>query len=345
MHLSRSMLAVRRLLDDGQEHTGAELARRLGLSRSTVSRCLRQAREWGYAIDRPAGRGFRLAGVPDLPLPWEIALRLGERGASRLILFYPVVGSTNDVARTLAHRRGAPSGTLVVADRQTRGRGRQGRPWHSPPGGLYLSVVERPRFPSSRAPVLSLAAALAAAVAVEAGCGVRVGVKWPNDLVVGDRKLGGILAELEAQGRRIRWVVFGIGVNIAPPWPAGEPPDSGAPCGERPPGPGAGALAPVSLAELGCRAPRAALAAGVVRELEANLRRLEAEGPRAARQLLEAVEARLVWKGRSVRVKTGSETVEGVLLGLDASGALVVQEASGRSRTVFAGDVSLRPAA
>lgn len=131
------------------------------------------------------------------------------------IRYYPRIGSTNTRAKQLAER-GAPDGTVVLADAQSAGRGRQGRPWHSPPGkGLYFSVLLRPpRLEPAALAALPLVAAVSAAGQLRAVTGTPVAVKWPNDLLVDCRKIGGILAEARASGRDLRYAVLGIGLNI-----------------------------------------------------------------------------------------------------------------------------------
>ena len=157
---------------------------------------------------------------PSHPLPEELAAAL-EGARDRLGIFegrvryFPTVGSTNDVAMAMAASAGA-EGIVVIADRQTSGRGRLGRSWYSPPaGGLYVSVVLTPARartdPGRATTLLTLTAGVALAGAVEAVCGLRADVKWPNDLYVGRRKLGGILAEAADPH-----VVVGYGINTSP---------------------------------------------------------------------------------------------------------------------------------
>ena len=155
-------------------------------------------------------------------LPDDVATAI-EAAASRLggfanLRFAPEVTSTNDLALMLA-TAGASTGTAVLADCQTAGRGRRGRTWFSPPGaGLYLSVVIRPAGSGSTVPLVTLAAGVAAAHAILAATGLQVELKWPNDLVVGRpwRKLGGILCEASGAGGAIDGVVVGIGLNLLP---------------------------------------------------------------------------------------------------------------------------------
>jgi BirA family biotin operon repressor/biotin-[acetyl-CoA-carboxylase] ligase len=122
------------------------------------------------------------------------------------------VGSTNDVAQTLAEQ-GFPEGTLVGSEMQTAGRGRHGREWASPPGaGLYVSVILRPT--GGVAPLLTLAAGVAAAEGIREATGLAVSLKWPNDVYVGSRKLAGILAEAGTSESGLNYVVLGIGINV-----------------------------------------------------------------------------------------------------------------------------------
>jgi len=129
------------------------------------------------------------------------------------------VGSTQDLIHELA-ARGEPAGTAVLATEQTEGRGRRGRTWHSPQGGLWLSVLCRPEA-APAIEVLSLRVAVAVARAVEARvASLALALKWPNDLILNDRKVGGILCEARWQGERPAWVAVGIGLNLANPIPA-----------------------------------------------------------------------------------------------------------------------------
>jgi len=129
------------------------------------------------------------------------------------ILHHNIIGSTNTEAKTLAEK-GCPEWTVVVANEQTSGRGRTGKHWHSPPGGLWLSVVLRPNIPIPSLPLIQFYAANSARRFLERTIGERIGVKWPNDLILGGLKLGGILVEARLVGRRIDFAVVGVGINL-----------------------------------------------------------------------------------------------------------------------------------
>ncbi|MBE3597331.1 MAG: biotin--[acetyl-CoA-carboxylase] ligase [Limnochordaceae bacterium] len=326
---SAPMVALRRALQPGRPISGQSLARSLGVSRTAVWKMLEDLRAWGYRIDAAPRRGYRLVSAPDLPLPWEVAMALPPSLAGLPVHFFPVVGSTNDEARRLAEA-GGPAGTVVVADRQTSGRGRRGRTWVSPPGGLYFSVLVRPQLEPRHVSLLSLASAVAVTRAVQSalpGAGARV--KWPNDVIAGGRKLAGILAELSADQETVRFAVIGIGINVETP--------------ELDPAPAAGGLPPIGLRQLGWTQPRAEVLGRVLAALHRLLGGFEPRQLPAAALVAEA-SSLLAWKGEEVEVQTPSGSWRGRLAGLAGDGALVLERAGGVRQRLYAGDVTLREA-
>ncbi|MBE0416685.1 MAG: biotin--[acetyl-CoA-carboxylase] ligase [Coriobacteriia bacterium] len=191
--------------------SGEDLARRLGISRVAVGKHVAALREAGYQVEAVPGRGYALTGVPDAPLPAEVRRYLQSALWERLE-GGGVTGSTNADAAALA-RAGAPHGTAVLASRQTAGRGRLGRSWESPTGGVYVSAVLRPPFPPAALTGLPLAVAVGVAGAL-ARFGIEAGVKWPNDLRLDHGKLAGVLLEMSAEADRTAWVVVGVGLNV-----------------------------------------------------------------------------------------------------------------------------------
>lgn len=334
------MLALRTLLEEGRFVSGEEMARHLNVSRSAVWKHLGRLRALGYRLEASPRRGYRLAGVPDTPFPWEIALHLPGHLRTMPIVYRPATSSTNDDARRLAEE-GSPAPALVVAEEQTAGRGRLGRRWHSPPGGVYCSALLRPRLMPRQAPLVALGAALAVAFVLRRHASVDARIKWPNDVVAGRGKLAGVLAELFADQQAVRHVVVGIGINVHPPLAGtslrnargetGAPPGSAAP------------LPPVSLEEMGITMPRARLVALVVTALIDTVAALES-GEAGAGQVVRELEQILAWRGERVDVLTASGVLAGTLVGLDPSGALrIASPHNGTERLILAGDVSLRP--
>ncbi|WP_276250409.1 biotin--[acetyl-CoA-carboxylase] ligase [Haloarcula rara] len=189
--------------------SGPEIASRLDVSRAAVWKHVEALREAGFTITSEDD-GYRLAGVPDFGGP-AVAYELD---APFEIEYHDAIPSTNARARELADE--GATDVVVLADEQTGGRGRLDRTWHSPSGGIWLSVLFRPDVPMAATPVFTLAAAVAVTRAVREA-GVEAVIKWPNDVLVEvdgeERKLVGILTEMEGEADRVSWVVVGIGIN------------------------------------------------------------------------------------------------------------------------------------
>jgi len=235
--------------------------------------------------------------------------------------FAPVTESTNSDAMAAA-RKGAPHGSVWVADEQTAGRGRGDHRWHSAAGeGLYESALLRPSFPAARLPLVPLAAGLAAAEAIGSVTGLAVDLRWPNDLLIGPRKTGGILVESQSgSGSLPHAVVVGIGVNVHQ---RGFAPDL--------------ATAATSLdLETGTRVSRQVVLIALLRSLEREMAALADDA--AMEQVPARVEQHSTWvRGRRVEVH-GPQACSGTTAGLDASGFLQVTTADGLL-TVYTGGI------
>lgn len=289
--------------------SGNELCAALGVSRVAVWKHIQSLIELGYEIE--AGpRGYRLAASPDCAYPWEFP------GREERIVHREEVGSTMDLARELA-RQGCPAFTAVVAERQTAGRGRLRRPWVSEEGGLYVTIVMRPRIPVLFSPRVNFLVSSTLVTLLRRDFGVEAGVKWPNDILVDGRKLCGLLSEMEAEGEEIAFVNVGIGLNVN-----NEPPRI------RPPA--------VSLAQLlGRKISRKEILARLLDDLEKEASAAPWEG------VIERWKKHAVTLGKQVRVSTGKEEIRGLARDIDPFGALLVEEPGGRLRTVLHGDCFL----
>jgi len=193
--------------------SGEEISRKLAISRTAIWKHIRALRAEGYRIEARSRLGYRLLAEPGLVVPEAVQTGLETAFCGRNYLYHATLSSTNDHAKEWA-RRGAPEGTTVVAEEQSGGRGRLGRNWVSPRGGLWFSVVLRPPLPSARAPEAVFVAAVAGVDALAAYPGIQVGLKWPNDFVWRGLKLGGILTEVTGELDRINHLVVGIGLNV-----------------------------------------------------------------------------------------------------------------------------------
>lgn len=203
--------------------SGEELSGRLGRSRTAVWKGVEALRRCGYEIDSATNRGYRLISCPDLYSPEEIAAGLETEEIGRKVYCYDSVDSTNEEAKRQA-LRGAPNGSLFIAEQQTGGKGRLGRNWQSPSGtGIWFSVLLRPgalpggvRLPLQIAATTLLAGeAVCAAICARsrAGSASQAQIKWPNDVLIGTKKVCGILTEMSAEIERVEFVVVGIGIN------------------------------------------------------------------------------------------------------------------------------------
>ena len=207
----------RALQESGDYLSGQELSRTLGISRAAVWKAVEALRRQGYDIEARTGRGYRLIGAPDL-LSRETVEQYLHRTRENLHVL-ETVDSTNSFCRRLA-LEGTPDGTAVLADCQTAGRGRRGRSFQSPAGkGLFFSVLWRPDCAPEELLPLTALSAVAVCRAIQRVTGVRPQIKWPNDLVLGGRKLAGILTEMSLEGEsgHVSHVVVGIGINLAQP--------------------------------------------------------------------------------------------------------------------------------
>jgi BirA family biotin operon repressor/biotin-[acetyl-CoA-carboxylase] ligase len=247
---------------------------------------------------------------PAFDLPALEAALADTRYAGKLH-YTPITDSTNTDALN-AGRAGAPGGSVYFADEQLLGRGRGNHGWHSPPGaGLYVSVLLRPKWAARRMPLLPLAAGLAAAAAVGAVAGLTIDVRWPNDLLIGPRKLGGILVEAKTEGDRVAFAVVGIGINVhqAAFDPALSTPGT-------------------SLAlETNRFVTRQALLVELLLRLAEET--LALFDPAAAESIPARVEAASTWvRGKRVEVH-GPHACIGITEGLDAHGFLLVRTSRG----------------
>ncbi len=185
--------------------SGPALADALDVSRAAVWKHVEALREAGFDIES-TDEGYSLSGVPEFGGP---AVEYGL-DAPFEVEYHDAIPSTNDRARELAGE--GTEDVVVLADEQTGGKGRLDRGWASPSGGVWLSILVRPDVPPAHAPLFTLAAAVATTRAAREA-GVEATIKWPNDVLVGDRKLAGILTEMEGEADRISWLVVGVGVN------------------------------------------------------------------------------------------------------------------------------------
>jgi len=200
----------------GSPVSGSVLAKELGVTRVAVWKTVQALVEAGYSIET-GETGYLLdpKNEKDFLYPWEF----GEK--EWLFYHYKSTGSTMDRARDLA-LNGTAGGTVITAEKQSAGRGRYGRTWVSRQGGLFFSVLERPRLAIADYTLLSLVMQIAVARSVTFFCGKKAHLRWPNDVYVNGRKIAGITTEISGEGDLISWMSGGVGVNVNNPTPSGK---------------------------------------------------------------------------------------------------------------------------
>jgi len=216
MSTKEQVLAI--LMRAGDSVSGEALAKEIGVTRSAVWKAISQLREEGHAIEAVTNRGYRLGEGSDVVSEAGVRRWLTAKELGQAMEIHSVIDSTNTRAKALA-AQGAPHGTLVCARSQTGGRGRFGRHFHSPDaGGIYMSLILRPKLPAEKAVLITSMTAVAVARAIERLAEVDVQIKWVNDLYIEGRKVCGILCEagMDFESGQLEYAVVGIGVNTAP---------------------------------------------------------------------------------------------------------------------------------
>jgi len=304
--------------------SGEEVSQKLGISRQALWKHIEKLREAGYAIEAVPHLGYKLLQVPDKMLVSEIKWNLKTKVIGAEIHFYESVGSTNNVAYKLAEQ-GAREGTIAIANEQTKGKGRLGRSWVSlAEDGIYLSCILRPDILPNEVSKITLAAAVGVVKAVREFSGLEALIRWPNDILISDRKTAGILTELKGESDRIDFVILGIGINVNTPrrvLPAGG----------------------TSLKEESKSSAdfsRVELVKTLLKALEAEYVKFGKTGFSSVRNELKSYSCAL---GRYVSVTAlGTSTkFSGKAVDINENGALVVRLDDGSQRTFLSGDVTL----
>lgn len=311
----------------GQEGycSGEEMSRRLGVSRAAVWKAIAALRQEGYEISSAPNRGYQLQNSPDRVSAGELQGALAGRVVGRELLCLDTVDSTNNEVKRRAVE-GAPEGLTVLAGQQTGGRGRRGRVFVSPPGGLYVSVLLRPDTGMRELMWLTAWSGVALCDGIERCCGIRPGIKWTNDIILDGRKVCGILTELGMEGESAcsQYVVVGAGINVTQT--------------EADFGPEVAPVA-ISLAQKLEHPPRRAeLAAAVLTALD----EMRAAFPHEKERYLEQYRRDCLTVGREVRLLRGDRVEEAIAEEIDEDFQLVVRFPDGRRETVYAGEVSVR---
>lgn len=322
---------LRALREAGGEYLSGEmLCKKFGVSRQAVWKNISTLKEMGYSIESVNGLGYRLESSPDIFYGPDMQSRLPEECLCREVACFDELDSTNTRAKQLAEI-GAREGLLVMAERQTAGKGRRGRGWESEAGvNVYMTLLLRPELPPSKMTGLTLLAALAITRGIREVCGVQAEIKWPNDVVLSGKKICGILTEMSSEENFIHYVVVGIGININ----EREFPDN------------IKDKATSLYMELKEPMDRCQLSAAVVSALCEYYKRFQSEGDLSF--VVEEYNRVMANMNQQVRVyydmvesAREGDTEEGIARGIDSDGALLV-EINGRLKRIISGEVSVR---
>ena len=309
----------------GEPLSGEAMSRSLGISRAAVWKAVEALRQEGYVITSAPNRGYSLQSAPDRLREGELSGPLADCHLGHPLLCFESIDSTNTECKRQA-MTGAPDGLVAIAEEQTGGKGRKGRTFQSPKGGLYLSLLLRPDLPPVELTDITAWVAVAVCDGIEAACGVRPRIKWTNDLVLNGKKLCGILTEigLEGESHALDYLVPGIGINVAQ-----TPEDFG---------PELAATATSLSCELGRPVRRADIAVAVIRALD----RMYAGFPQNKPEYLERYRADCLTPGNQVQLITPNSRREAYAVEIDDQFRLVVEFPDGTRQALSAGEVSVR---
>lgn len=296
--------------------SGEKISEMLGITRSAVWKHVNALKKSGYIVESVKNRGYRLVSVPDTINEDSIKEYLNTEFIGQNIFYYEKTDTTNERAKA---NSAAPDGSVFIAETQTRGKGTRGRGWTSPRGtGIWHTILLKPDIPPLEAAQITLVAGIAVCKAVENGAMI----KWPNDIVIGDKKLCGILTEMSSEKNMINYIVCGIGVNVN----TESFPEEIA------------HRATSMYIESGKKYKRNELTAKILNEFEYYYNKFLDNGLNA---ILDEYKKHCVTIGRDVSVIFKKETLTGRAVDVDGDGSLIVETEGGRVR-VTSGEVSVR---
>jgi len=310
------------LLKKNKDHySGAKISVELGISRTAVWKRIVSLRKKGFIIEAVPSKGYRLVKSPDLSAEYIKSAVKG--GLWKDVFVYELVSSTNELAMSQAIKTGLQSNTVIIADSQVKGKGRLGRMWISPPGrNIYMSLAFKPGLDTKDATMLTLLTAVACAHAINKISGLQVSIKWPNDLMLSGKKLGGVLTEIRADIDKINLAVIGIGINVNM---EGEDFIEDI-----------RSIATSIKEETGTYCSRNELVIEVLRQIEHFYSMLINLGKYPLLKEWKILSSTL---GKSVKVVMGDEILIGLAEDIDDNGMLILKLDSGLRRQISAGDI------
>jgi len=298
--------------------SGEEISQGFLISRQALWKYIHELRELGYEIAAVPHLGYKLLASPDRLYSFEVKTGLDTRVMGREIRYYETIPSTMDMAMQLG-MQGAPEGLVVVSEAQSKGKGRLGRMWLSPKfKGIYFSLILRPDISPRETPILTLMAAVSVCQAVKNITGLDADIKWPNDIILNNKKTGGILTELNAEMDKVFFVVIGIGINVNN--------DKKSLC--------EGA---VSLKEYHKESVnRVVLFREILKRIETNYDNFRDHG---GGDIIDFWKDHNITLGRRIKVLYQHKTIEGEAVDIDTEGGLLLRNDSGFVERIVSGDI------
>lgn len=306
-------------LDSNSFISGELLAKKLDISRTAIWKHIKNLEKQGYEIESVKNKGYRLVSKPDIPFPEEIKNNLSTEIIGNKIIYFDRIDSTNNYAKELINKQTA-EGTVVIAGIQTKGRGRKERQWLSPEGGLWFSIVLYPGIPPYHGMLVTMTISASIANAIKKIVGIEPVIKWPNDLLINNKKVCGILTELNAEMDKINYCVVGIGINVNNKI-ENEIKDI---------------ATSLKIENKNNIIYKVELIKQILCEIDENYKQLNSKNMKYIRDLWFSF-SNIV--GKKVSVKSEGNIFEGIVTDIDESGCLIVDTADGEVRVV-SGDVS-----
>lgn len=315
---------ILKYLKEQEYISGEVLAKKFGVSRVAIWKQIQRLKNTGYKIIADQNLGYCLISRPDLLLPQEIKNGLSTVYIGQKIFYFPELESTNIIAKVKASPRveGINEGTIIIAERQSAGKGRLGRRWFSPVGGIWLSIILYPQLSPSYIPRITLMTAVAIVKAIERCAQIKAQIKWPNDILINEKKVGGILTEMSAELDMINWVVVGIGINVNVDHR--EFPED---IQEK----------IISLQEfLGKEISRVRLAQILLEEFEKYYERLKR---REFSSILKEWKLSSHTLGKKIKINIGEKVVSGEAINVNEEGALILKKEDGELLEIISGTI------
>lgn len=296
--------------------SGEKISADLGVSRASVWKYIKKLRRDGFEIEAFPRNGYRLKSIPDKLYGNIVGSNLDTQIIGKKAIYhYEDIDSTNNKAYELADK-GGTEGTIVFAEKQSHGKGRMGRFWASPTGGIYMSIILRPEVEPAKICALTLAVAVSVAKAIDNTCGTKSSIKWPNDILIEGKKVSGILTEIKAEPDKIEFLILGIGINVNVN------------------------LNKLPKASAVLRADRIKIVQSVLKEIEKVYYQFLKKGFVSIRDECKALSC-VIGKTVEINVSAGFSSKKGTAIDIDENGALVIKTGDGKIKHIFSGDVIL----